>query len=89
MTRPPLRADNGMDRTTAEAAPPVANDPVLSPEEVSAMLGGVPLATLKRWRTERTGPVALHIGRHVRYRRSAVEDWLQARDREAAAWMAM
>jgi predicted DNA-binding transcriptional regulator AlpA len=89
MTRPTLRADNGMDMATSEAAPPVANDPVLSPEEVSAMLGGVPLATLKRWRTERTGPVALHIGRHVRYRRSAVEDWLQARDREAAAWMAM
>ena len=89
MTRATLRADNRVKMTTPEAAPPVADDPVLSPEEVSAMLGGVPLATLKRWRTERTGPVALHIGRHVRYRRSAVEDWLQARDREAAAWMAM
>ncbi|MGY2872892.1 putative DNA-binding transcriptional regulator AlpA [Marmoricola sp. URHA0025 HA25] len=52
------------------------------------MLGGVPLATLKRWRSERTGPVPLHIGRHVRYRRSAVEAWLIAKDREAEAWMA-
>ena len=63
-------------------------DPLLTPEEVSSMLGGVPPATLKRWRTQRTGPVALHIGRHVRYRLSAVELWLQTKDREAEAWMA-
>jgi predicted DNA-binding transcriptional regulator AlpA len=66
----------------------IADDPLLTPEEVSAMLGGVPPATLKRWRTQRTGPVVLHIGRHVRYRRSAVEVWLREKDREAAAWMA-
>jgi len=65
-----------------------AEDPVLSPVEVSEMLGGIPLGTLKRWRTERTGPVAIHMGRHVRYRRSAVEAWLQQKDAEAAAWMA-
>ncbi len=82
-------ADDRLHLTTHQTAPAVADDPVLSPQEVSAMLGGVPVATLKRWRTERTGPVALHIGRHVRYRRSAVEAWLQARDREAAAWMTM
>ena len=65
-----------------------ATDPLLTPEEVSEMLGGVPPGTLKRWRTQRTGPVALHMGRHVRYRRSAVEAWLQTKDREAAEWMA-
>lgn len=73
----------------ASLASASADDPVLSPDEVSAMLGGVPLGTLKRWRTERTGPVALHIGRHVRYRRSAVEGWLREKDREATAWMAL
>lgn len=65
-----------------------ATDPLLTPEEVSEILGGVPPATLKRWRTQRTGPVVLHIGRHVRYRRSEVEAWLQTKDREAAEWMA-
>lgn len=65
-----------------------ADDPLLTPEEVSAMLGGVPVATLKRWRTQRSGPLVLHIGRHVRYRRSAVETWLSEKDREAADWMA-
>ena len=66
----------------------VAEDPLLNAEQVSQMLGGVPLTTLKRWRSERTGPAPLHIGRHVRYRRSAVEAWLAQKDREAAAWMA-
>jgi predicted DNA-binding transcriptional regulator AlpA len=65
-----------------------AADQLLTPEEVSEILGGVPPATLKRWRTQRTGPVVLHIGRHVRYRRSAVEAWLQTKDREAAEWLA-
>ncbi|WP_244931098.1 helix-turn-helix domain-containing protein [Nocardioides sp. W7] len=64
-----------------------ANDPLLSPEQVSQMLGGVPVGSLKRWRTERQGPTCLHIGRHVRYRRSAVEEWLRRKDDEAAAWM--
>ena len=64
-----------------------AEDPLLTPEEVSEMLG-VPPATLKRWRTQRTGPAPLHIGRYVRYRRSGVETWLCEKDAEAAAWMA-
>ncbi len=54
-----------------------AEDPLLSPEQLSQMLGGVPVGSLKRWRTERQGPTCLHIGRHVRYRRSAVEEWLR------------
>jgi excisionase family DNA binding protein len=64
-----------------------AEDPLLTPEEVSEMLGGVPASTLKRWRTQRSGPAPLHIGRHIRYRRSAVEAWLCEKDREAADWM--
>jgi predicted DNA-binding transcriptional regulator AlpA len=71
-----------------EGDPMMAADPLLSPDDVSIMLGGVPVRTLKRWRTERTGPVPLHIGRRVVYRRSAVEAWLEEKDREAAAWMA-
>lgn len=73
---------------TQNASDPFADDPLLTAEEVSVILGGVPPATLKRWRTQRTGPVVLHIGRHVRYRRSSVEAWLHEKDREAVAWMA-
>jgi hypothetical protein len=64
------------------------NDPLLTPEELSALLGGIPTGTLKRWRSQRCGPVALHVGRHVRYRRSMVEAWLREKDLEAASWMA-
>jgi predicted DNA-binding transcriptional regulator AlpA len=74
---------------TRSATPAIADDPLLTPEEVSVILRGVPPATLKRWRTQRTGPEVLHIGRHVRYRRSAVEAWLRRKDREAAAWMGL
>ncbi len=66
----------------------IADDPLLAPEEVSVILGGVSPATLKWWRTQRTGPGVLHIGRHVGYRRSAVEAWLREKDREAEAWLA-
>ena len=77
-----------MPPSDAPSIPPaLADDPLLTPEDVSVILGGVPPGTLKRWRTQRTGPVVLHIGRHVRYRRSAVESWLLEKDREAATWM--
>jgi excisionase family DNA binding protein len=44
--------------------------------ELSEMLG-VPIETLYGWRHRGDGPVGYRIGRHVRYRRSAVEDWLE------------
>lgn len=74
-----------METTHSPISP---EDPLLTPDDVSIMLGGIPVRTLKRWRTERTGPIPLHIGRRVVYRRSAVEAWLAQKDREATAWMA-
>ena len=44
--------------------------------ELSEMLG-VPIESLYGWRHRGDGPVGYRIGRHVRYRRSAVEDWLE------------
>ena len=46
--------------------------------ELSEMLG-IPVDTLYGWRHRGEGPQGYRIGRHVRYRRSAVEDWLEAR----------
>lgn len=43
--------------------------------ELSAMLG-IPVNTLYAWRHRGLGPDGYRIGRHVRYRRSAVETWL-------------
>lgn len=58
---------------------------LLSLPELSEMLG-VPIHTLYGWRHRGEGPVGYRIGRHVRYRRSAVEAWLELhRDRRDAA----
>jgi excisionase family DNA binding protein len=49
-----------------------------SPQQVADYLG-VPLATVSRWRYERTGPRGIRVGKHVRYRQRDVETWLEGR----------
>lgn len=51
---------------------------LLTIRELSSMLG-VPVDTLHGWRHRGEGPEGYRIGRHVRYRRSAVEVWLATR----------
>ncbi|HEX5493231.1 MAG TPA: helix-turn-helix domain-containing protein [Mycobacteriales bacterium] len=53
--------------------------PLASPGEVADYLG-VTEPTLKTWRYTRTGPKWSKVGRHVRYRWSDVDAWL---DRQA------
>jgi excisionase family DNA binding protein len=45
--------------------------------DLSDMLG-VPVNTLYGWRVRGAGPPGYRIGRHVRYRHSAVEAWLES-----------
>lgn len=54
------------------------------PPEVAAYLK-VPDKTLAQWRYLRTGPKWSKVGRHVRYRWSDVEKWLDERAGGAAA----
>jgi excisionase family DNA binding protein len=42
-----------------------------------ADLFGIPLRTVYNWRNRAVGPRGYRIGRHVRYRRSDVEAWLE------------
>ena len=42
-----------------------------------AELLGVPVTTLYQWRHRGEGPPGYRVGRHVRYRRAAVEGWLE------------
>ena len=49
---------------------------LMSPADVSEMLG-IPINTLYRWRVRGEGPTGYRVGRHVRYRRSAVDAWLE------------
>ena len=55
-------------------------------EQLSEFLG-VPVATLYQWRHRGIGPRASKVGRHLRYRWSDVEKWLdqQANDGDHAA----
>src|SRR5215217_2669550 len=53
-----------------------AGERLMSLTEVSEMLS-IPVHTLYRWRHKGDGPVGYRVGRHVRYRREAVEAWLE------------
>lgn len=64
-------------RSQETALPTPRVHPLLSPEELSELLG-VPIATLYRWRHHSSGPPALKIGRHLRYRVRDVEEYLAA-----------
>ena len=52
-----------------------------SVEQVAGYLR-VPVRTLYAWRTKGVGPPGIRVGRHVRYRCTDVEAWL---DEQAAA----
>jgi excisionase family DNA binding protein len=60
-------------------------DDLMSPDDLSEYLG-VPVQTVYRWRHHGTGPAGMRVSRHVRYRRSTVDAWLdsQADPRPAA-----
>lgn len=49
---------------------------MLSPEDLAEYVG-VPLTTVYKWNSEGTSPVRIRCGKHIRYRWSDVERWLQ------------
>jgi excisionase family DNA binding protein len=53
-------------------------DRLMTITDLSEMLG-VPVDTLYGWRHRGEGPRGYRVGRHVRYRREAVEAWLGTR----------
>lgn len=52
-----------------------SQDRLMSVTELAELLG-VPVNTVYGWRCRGEGPPGYRIGRHVRYRRAAVEAWL-------------
>ncbi len=55
---------------------PTGQPSLMTSEDVSSLLG-VPVTTLYAWRSGRKGPRAIRVGRHLRYRRSDIEAWLE------------
>ncbi len=52
-------------------------DELLSPHDLAGYLD-VPVKTVYGWRHRGLGPAGFRVGRHLRYRRSDVEDWISA-----------
>ena len=54
----------------------MTDDEYLSPEGLAALLD-VPVGTVYQWNYKGVGPRKTRVGRHVRYRRSDVDAWLE------------
>lgn len=52
------------------------HEPLTGTAQVAEYLG-VPVGTLHQWRHKGTGPPGYKIGRHVKYRLSEVDAWLE------------
>ncbi|NOY56781.1 MAG: helix-turn-helix domain-containing protein [Actinobacteria bacterium] len=50
-------------------------DPLLSAQELADYLE-VPIATIYAWRYRREGPLGFRAGKHLRYRWSDIEEWI-------------
>jgi excisionase family DNA binding protein len=51
-------------------------DPLLSPAELAEYLT-IPVQTIYQWRHRGEGPPGYRVGRHVRYRWSDIQSWLE------------
>ncbi|HEU6445319.1 MAG TPA: helix-turn-helix domain-containing protein [Gaiellaceae bacterium] len=56
--------------------------PLLTSKQLAVILR-VPVNTLYAWQTRGTGPPAIRVGRHTRYRVEDVQSWLL--ERQAAS----
>ena len=50
----------------------------LSPAKLAALLD-VPLKTVRDWRAQGADPPAIRVGKHIRYHRDAVTEWLASK----------
>jgi excisionase family DNA binding protein len=53
-------------------------EPLISAQELAEYLD-VPVATVYAWRYHRQGPPGLRVGRHLRYRRIDINEWIEQR----------
>jgi excisionase family DNA binding protein len=52
-------------------------DQLLTAQQLANYLG-VPIATIYAWRYRRQGPPGFRVGKHLRFRRSDVQAWIEA-----------
>jgi excisionase family DNA binding protein len=57
----------------------ITDTPWMTNEEVAAY-AKVPLETVRAWRYRGVGPIGHRVGRHVRYHRDDVDNWMRSGD---------
>jgi excisionase family DNA binding protein len=55
----------------------VTDNPVMTQDEAAEYLR-IPASTLKGWRGKGYGPAGFMAGKHLRYRRSDIDAWIDA-----------
>ncbi|MEU5440110.1 helix-turn-helix transcriptional regulator [Streptomyces griseofuscus] len=68
---------NPSPRSTNAPATAAARGPLATPAEVASYLG-VPVKTLYQWKYRGIGPNVHKVGRHLRYRWTEVDAWVNA-----------
>jgi excisionase family DNA binding protein len=74
-----------MNSQEGQTVPTGEDRRLLSIEEVAEYLD-VPIATVRTWRANKSGPRGIRVGKHVRYRPSDVELWLELRSDPPPRW---
>lgn len=64
-----------LQNSLAEKANEAFSDPILL-QKAAAELLGISVSTLTRWRSQKVGPEAFKLGSRVRYRLSALREFL-------------
>lgn len=77
MNRQPRPSDDDDQQNSAEYRDELDDDlgRFFTLAELAALLR-VPPATLRYWQQKHSGPDWYKVGRHIRYRRRDVDDWL-------------
>jgi excisionase family DNA binding protein len=66
---------HSVDRVLAHSLGMNLLDPLLTIQDLAAYLD-LPVATLYAWRYRGQGPSGFRVGRHIRYRQSDVDQWI-------------
>jgi excisionase family DNA binding protein len=62
--------------TAPKLAVAVAADPLMTTEGVAGYLQ-LPVPTIYSWRARGEGPRAIRVGKHLRWRKSDIDAWLE------------
>lgn len=64
-----------MDNDSTQPKGLAAADPLISPRDLGELCG-VPIGTVYQWNCRGVGPRMIKVGKHVRYRMSDINVWL-------------